>query len=49
MTDAKRATTAVPIHDLIASRWSPRAIDQDRPVGRAQVTALLEAARWAPS
>jgi nitroreductase len=49
MTDAKRATTAEPINDLLATRWSPRAIDQELPVERAQITALLEAARWAPS
>ncbi len=49
MTDAKRATTAEPIHDLLATRWSPRAIDQEAPVAREQITALLEAARWAPS
>jgi nitroreductase len=45
----KRAATAVPVHDLIARRWSPRAYDRDRPVTREQVLALLEAARWAPS
>ena len=49
MTDTKRAASSVPIHDLIASRWSPRAIDQDTRVTRQQITALLEAARWAPS
>lgn len=45
----KRATTSVPVHDLIARRWSPRAFDRDQPVTREQVLALLEAARWAPS
>lgn len=45
----KRARTAVPIHDLLARRWSPRAIDQHAPVDRRQLAALLEAARWAPS
>lgn len=45
----KPAQTAVPIHELIARRWSPRAFDPARPVTDAQVTALLEAARWAPS
>lgn len=49
MTDTKRATTSEPIHDLLAHRWSPRAIDQESPVDRAALTALLEAARWAPS
>jgi nitroreductase len=45
----KPATTQVPIHDLIAGRWSGRAYDPARPVGGAQLVALLEAARWAPS
>jgi len=45
----KHATTAAPIHDLLASRWSGRAFDGDRLLTRAQVTALLEAARWSPS
>ena len=37
------------IHDLIAQRWSPRAIDANKPVARNDLLALLEAARWAPS
>jgi len=45
----KRATTSVPIHDLMARRWSPRAYDPKRPVTREQIAVLLEAARWAPS
>ena len=43
------AITQVAIADLIAQRWSPRAIDPDQPVSRDQLLALLEAARWAPS
>ena len=45
----KSAVTQVAIADLIAHRWSPRAIDPDQPVSREQILALLEAARWAPS
>jgi nitroreductase len=45
----KNAVTSVPIHDLLTRRWSPRAYDVNRPVTRAQLAALLEAARWAPS
>ena len=45
----KPAITRVPIHELIAQRWSPVAFDPQRPVSRAQLIALLEAARWAPS
>ena len=41
------AQTAVPIHPPIAQRWSPRAFDPDADVTAEQVTALLEAARWA--
>lgn len=45
----RKADTRVPIHPPIAARWSPRAFDPDRPVSDEQVTALLEAARWAPT
>jgi nitroreductase len=45
----KTAITSVPIHDLMHRRWSPRAYDANRPVTRAQLAALLEAARWSPS
>ncbi|HEY3226113.1 MAG TPA: nitroreductase family protein [Planctomycetota bacterium] len=45
----KPAPTKYPIHPLIARRWSPRAIDPDRPLSAETVSAILEAARWAPS
>jgi nitroreductase len=45
----KDAITSVPIHDLLARRWSPRAFDPKRPVSREQLKVLLEAGRWAPS
>jgi len=45
----RKAITSVPIHDLLASRWSPRAYAAGRMVSRAQLAALLEAGRWAPS
>ena len=41
------AQTSVPIHPPIAARWSPRAFDPDARVSGEEVTALLEAARWA--
>ena len=41
------ANTSVPIHPDLAARWSPRAFDPDRAVTAEQLTALLEAARWA--
>ena len=43
----RAASTRVPIHQPIAYRWSPRAFDPDATVTPEQVTALLEAARWA--
>ena len=42
------APSEVPIHDLIARRWSPRAF-ADRPVPAAALRQLFEAARWAAS
>ena len=45
----KPAITSVKIHDLIQTRWSPRAIDPDKDVSHEDLIALLEAARWAPS
>jgi nitroreductase len=45
----KPAVTSVDIHDLIANRWSPRAMDPSKPVSHADLLALLEAARWAAS
>jgi nitroreductase len=46
---SKPALTHYPIHDLLVSRWSGRAYDPHRPVARADLLSLLEAARWAPS
>lgn len=45
----RHAQTAVPIHPLLAARHSTRAFDAEAELGDAQATALLEAARWAPS
>ncbi len=45
----RKAITSVPINELAARRWSPRAFDATQGVTKAQLTALLEAARWAPS
>jgi nitroreductase len=45
----KDAETSVPIHPLLAARWSPRALDPDGVVTDDQLRAVLEAARWAPS
>jgi nitroreductase len=47
--DDRKAVTRVGIEALLARRWSPRAFDAKRTVSREQLSALLEAARWAPS
>jgi len=44
----KPATTDVPIHELLARRWSPRAY-AERPIEPDKLKSLFEAARWAPS
>ena len=49
MTVSKSAVTAVPLHPLLAGRWSPRGLDTAHELTEMQLTALLEAARWAPS
>jgi nitroreductase len=46
---SKPAETSVPLHELLAQRWSPRALDPRVQVDDRQLTALFEAARWAPS
>jgi nitroreductase len=42
------AVTDYPIHELIRTRWSPRAF-ADTPVSAEILRSLFEAARWAPS
>lgn len=37
------------LHPLLASRWSPRAFDPVAKLTLAELSSLLEAARWAPS
>ena len=46
---SRPVNTKSQLHPLLAERWSPRALDPNRPVGDAQLLALLEAATWAPS
>ena len=45
----RRAPADHPLLDAIAERWSPRAFDPDRPLTEADISPLLEAARWAAS
>ncbi len=46
---SKDAETGVPVHPIIAARWSPRALDPNGQVSDVALRAMLEAARWAPS
>jgi nitroreductase len=50
MTNAsqKAATLDHPVHELLATRWSPYAF-ADRRVSPDDLRSLFEAARWAPS
>ncbi|MHB0954997.1 MAG: nitroreductase family protein [Pirellulaceae bacterium] len=48
MTTHKQASPDYPIHELIATRWSPYAF-ADRPVSDSDLRSLFEAARWAAS
>ena len=45
----RSALTSAPVHPLLAERWSPRGFDATHRLPEAQLTALLEAARWSPS
>lgn len=42
------AETQYPIHELLQSRWSPRAFS-DQSIETEMLNSTLEAARWAPS
>lgn len=44
-----RNGTSIPILDILAERWSPRAFDPAAPIDETKLTAALEAARWSPS
>ena len=49
MSERKRpAPTGVPVHELIAHRWSPRAFEA-RAIAPHELKCLFEAARWAAS
>lgn len=47
--DPNPAPTSVPLHPLLAERWSPRVLDPTAELSDEQFRALFEAARWAPS
>ena len=44
-----RAETSVPVHEIIATRRSPRSFDESAVIGDQDLLGILEAARWAPS
>src|SRR5579872_15138 len=48
MNPKTQASTAAPIHELIAKRWSPYCFAPD-PVPLGDLRALFEAATWAAS
>lgn len=43
------AVTDAELHPLLAQRWSPRGFDAGHELSDAELSAILEAARWAPS
>ncbi len=47
--ESRRAPVDHPILEVLAARWSSRAIDPDRPLDPSTLHRVLEAARWAPS
>ncbi len=49
MPTLKPAPTTQPLADNIQQRWSPRAFDPARAISEDSLTALMEAAHWAPS
>ena len=44
-----KAETSVPVHEIIATRRSPRSFNESAIINNDDLTAILEAARWAPS
>lgn len=44
-----RAETSQPVHEIIATRRSPRSLNPSIALTDADIVAILEAARWAPS
>ena len=45
----KKAPTNLNLHPLIANRWSPRSLEAHDVISTDDLTAILEAARLAPS
>ncbi len=44
-----KAETSVPVHEIIATRRSPRSFNESATINNEDLTAILEAGRWAAS
>jgi nitroreductase len=44
-----RAETSIPVNEIIATRRSPRSLNESAIISNDDLLAILEAARWAPS
>jgi len=44
-----KAETSVPVHEIIATRRSPRSFNETATINNEDLTAILEAGRWAAS
>lgn len=44
-----KAETSVPVHEIIATRRSPRSFNEIETINNEDLTAILEAGRWAAS
>lgn len=44
-----RAETSIPVNEIIATRRSPRSLNESATISNDDLLAILEAARWAPS
>lgn len=49
ISTTRSSDTSVPLVPLLDERWSPRSYDPTAEISDETLTALLEAARWAPS
>lgn len=44
-----RAETSIPVNEIIATRRSPRSLNESAEISNEDLIGILEAARWAPS
>jgi nitroreductase len=44
-----RAQTSIPVNEILATRRSPRSLNENAVISNEDLRAILEAARWAPS